>query len=475
LAGDITGRDDLAGVQLDKYLGSALRFDEPLRRTTTVVNWTVDASAMVNHDPEVYLTERALANDADDNLGSAKAGLPPSFLGTATPGAPYPQFLCPGSVVLMRRALSLLLSRSETVGHVALGEIIEAALSLHASQYFIRGMRVMNDLVERRGLAPDCAECWARFQPDLKPGEDPDRAARWSSGDYRGAATDDDAAWIESNCGADTQVFVNAGRKEHTAAKDLGRMSLEQLRRQLAAYTVNRIMMSVCWDVATTITKNAGGEVPSLDQVLSLLDRWSDDPATRMALSMVWGQKIDVLRADDDIPGAVLESLDDQLARAAGDPRALEDVARTIVSEAILSSRAFTRYIELLHSLLGGGALPSNEDPKGLMARGGSRAVPFHLSLNDRALEVLVATAALEADVAGRSLSFQEFIDFMAGRYGLLVDAGPSNLAAAGGLVADAAQQSRQALRSRLRSMGLLEEFSDSSEWNRVRWGGIGS
>jgi hypothetical protein len=471
LVGDLTARTDLAGVQLDKYLSAGLQFDRRLTRTTTAVGWSVDAGAMVDRDPEVYLTERSLAFDSGDGLGSANRGLPPAFLGTATAGAPYPQFLCPGSVVLMRRALSLLLGQSSTVGHAALGEMIEGTLAFHAAQYFIRGMRVLNDLADQRGLAPDCADCWARFQPDLQPSGDADRDTRWSNGGYRAGATAEDVNWIEANCAADTEIFVNAGRKEHSAAKDLGRMSLEQLRRQLAAYTVNRIMMSICSDVAGEISKQLGAPSPRLDEVLATLDQLADDPGARMALAVVWGQKIEVLRTDDDIPGAVLESLEADILRAAGNPRALEGVARTIVSEAILSSRAFTRYIELLHSLLGGGALPSNEDPKGIIARGGSRTVPFHLSLNDRALEVLVATAALEADSAGGPLSFQDFIDFIARRYGLLVDAGPSNLAAAGGLIADAAQQSRQALRGRLQSMGLLDEFSDSSDWNRVHWG----
>jgi hypothetical protein len=363
------------------------------------------------------------------------------------------------------------LDRGESIGHAALGEMIEAALALHAALYFVRGMRVMNDLVEGRSLPSDCAACWQRFQPDLISRGSEDRDSRWANGDYKGSASADDAAWVEQNCESSPKVFVNAGRKEQVAAKDLGRMSLEQLRRQLAVYTVNRIMMSISWEVAEAIAQQVHEPKPELENVLVSLDRWAAEPATRMALAVVWSQKIEGIRLDDDIPGVVLEGLDPLLDEAAGNPAALESIARNIVAEAILSSRAFGRYIELLHSLLGGGALPSNEDPKGMMARGGSKTVPFHMSLNDRALEVLAATASLEAESSRKPLSFQQFIEFLANRYGLLIDCGPPDLAAAGGLVADAAQQSRQALRARLRAMGLLEEFSDSSDWNRVRWG----
>jgi hypothetical protein len=382
----------------------------------------------------------------------------------------YTQFLCPGTIIAMRRALLLLLRRSDQFGHAALGELVEAALAVHAAVYFMRGMSVVNALMQTRRLPDAHRRCWAQFQEDLRPGNDLARRERWLSGDYRARATLEEVDAVET-CAADSQVFVNAGRKELSAAKDVAAMSLEQLRRELTAYTVNRILLSLASEVANALAAQLQESSPALDRVPEFLDRCADDPATRMALAVLWRTKIDIMKTDADVPGPILEQLDLRLGVAGGDPRALEDVARFVITESILTSRASRRYVELLHSLLGGGALPSNQDPKGMIARGGSQRIPFHLSLNDRALEMMVAIASLEAEDAGLPLSFQRFVDFLASRYGLLVDRPPPRMVVSGGLMADAAIQSREALRARLRAMGLLREFSDSSDWNRVRWG----
>ena len=466
-----TGRADLAGPMLDRFLATGIKFHEPPTSSSNSLPWAINPETLVRRDPEVHLAATALTWDAHDGLGNVQLGLSDTFFSTASPARLYSTFLCPGTIILLRRALRLLLKQADRLGHAAMAELVDAALALHAALYFLRGMHAVNRLFLDRSFPESHGACWQRYQGDVSPAGDAAREARWRAGDYRGAAERADAEWVTSTCTAGSEIFVNAGRKELGAAKELARLSLEQLRRELSAYTVNRILLSLALDVGATLAGQLQEPRPTIPDILRTLDRWGGEPANRMALSVVWANKIEVLRTDADIPGNVLDELPARLASAGGDPRALEEVARYLITETILTSRASGRYVELLHSLLGGGALPSNEDPKGFMARGGTRSVPFHMSVNDRALEVLVAIASSEAEERGDPLSFQGFVDFLAARYGLLIDQAPANLAVSGGLVAEATMQSRAALRARLNAMGLLREFSDSSGWNRVRWG----
>jgi hypothetical protein len=456
----------LAGVQLERFLKVGLE------STPDNGSWSVDFSQIAHADAELLLVSRALAAPASQEFPSASAGLPVQFFSTATQSAKglYDEFLCPGSIIQLRRAVRLLLGSDARLGHSAISELLESVLVNHAAIYFVRGLKVLNDLNAGRELSSSCAACWDRFQPDVRVETTPERTSRLQQGAYAAAGSIDDADWVERNCDAKPEVFVNAGRKELTSAKELARLSLEDLRRQLAAYTVNRICTAIAIEVASSLAQSLGEQAPSLPDVYATLDRWASDPGIKVALAVLWTQKIATISEDKDVPGPVLESLDSRVSQAAGNPRILEDVVREMVAETILSARAFTRYVELMNSLLGGGALPSNQDPKGLLARGGNRSIPFHLSLNDKSLEAFVAAISLDASERGEPLSFPRFIATLKQRYGILIEAAPAGVQATAGLVAEASAQSREALRSRLHSMGFLDEFSDSSEWNRVTW-----
>jgi hypothetical protein len=463
--GDATNDRTTAGGLLDAFLGDGL--DRGDRDESNGLTWIVDMPRLAGKDPEVYLPALALMPQATGPLPSIATGMPEGWLDGATNSDVYTEFLCPGTVILLRRALKALLGRSEETSHSAMADMVETALVNHAAIYYVRGMRVLNALTAGRGLPEDCARCWDRFQPDLAPAADQTRVGAWLAGDYQGDPTAEDANWVDENCSQGVEIFVNAGRKEQQNAKDLARLSFEGLRHQLSEYTVNRIMLKIAWDVARGAASESRPAPDSMRDIYPTLDRWYGERDTRLMLAAVWRTKIVELASDRDVPGAARA-----LADAAGhsdDPEQLEGVARHLVGETILSSRAYGRYVEVLNSLLGGGALPTNQDPKGLVARGGTQATKFHLSINDRALETMVAIAAAEHE--GRALSFQNFIDFLARRYGILIDRMPRDLAVSPGLVADASAESRQALRARLSSMGFLTEFSDSSDWNRVHWG----
>jgi len=473
-----TGREDLLSRRIDAYLGLGLRL--PAEEGPRTAWPGVDLAAVAEADPETYLVFRALAMPSPDGIGDATIGLGEDYERGASDGATMRQLLCPGSVILMRRSLSLLLARQGSIGHAALSDLVETALAFHASQYFIRGMRVLNDLSSGRALPADCRACWDRFQGDIRPVPTADDRERWRARAYRGHATAAEAAWVESTCEADDYLFVNAGRKEDVAAKDLARLSLERLRRELATYTVNRITLGIAQAICERLAVQFGEVPPPLDGTYLRLDAWAAIPAARAVLAYAWTQRIEELSNDPGLPGPVVDDVRRKLGAAAGDPAILGLVVRELVSEAILSSRAFTRYIELMNSLLGGGALPTNQDPKGFMARGGSRSVPFHLSVNDRALELLVALAALEGrdqedgsgpDDARDTTSLQGFLDFLERRFHLVLTRGPAGEVVPAGLVSAASAESLAALRTRLSSMGLLEEYSDSSEWNRISWG----
>ena len=477
-AAELLPEEDLVSRRLDTYLALGLKAVDS--NTSRRVWKGFDFPAIASADPETYLVLRALGTSNGDDVGDASNGLGEEYLRGSTPAAAMNQFLCPGAVILMRRSLRLFLGQQETIGHPALSGHIETALTFHASQYFLRGMRVLNDLSEGRTLPPDCSACWARFQPDLRPSPTYADRERWQSVGYTAQADADQADWVESNCQAEDLIFVNAGRKEDQAAKDLARLSLERLRRDLASYTVNRIVLAIARGIAGRLAPQFGEEAISLDKTYERLDQWAGEPTSRAVLAYAWRDRITQLGNDPDLGGSVVDRIPNRVQAAGNDPGKLEAIVRELVSEAVLSSRAFSRYIELLNSLLGGGALPTNQDAKGLMARGGSQTVKFHLSLNDRALEFVVALSALEARDESRmasdadrrhATSLQGFLEFLERRFHIVLAGAPSGAWTPPGLVAEAAAESISALRARLSSMGLLEEYSDSLEWSRLTWG----
>ena len=474
---DITGKSGVTS-RLASFLSDGLRIDPS---TDTAVPqayaWRIDHSVLERKDPEVLLAARALESNLSDGLPSFAHGLPKEYLLAARPVLDERRdrftVLCPGSVMLLRRNLDLLLGQADVVGHGALGQLMETALVQHAAQYYVRGMRVLNDLVRARRLPDDCATCWARFQEDLSPLPVGARVERWSSGDYRAAGTAEDARFVEATCASPYSLFLNAGTKEDNSAKDLGRISLENLRQQLAEYTVNRLWISIAWDVASEVAPQVPGcqRPASVAEVLPTLDAVYSTSAAVLLVADKWRSRLKTLITDRDVPTTVVDEVLDLVDQQGVTPRALEDLTRTVIAETILSTRYFGRYVEVLNSILGGGALPSNQDSKGMMARGGRSKLPFHLAINDSLLEFLVAVTSLEAEAAGKPLSFSEFLDQLSSRYLLDIDRAPSHLLAGSGLAAEAISQSREALRERLSAMGLLDEFSDSSTWNRIAWG----
>ena len=474
---DVTGEVGVA-AQLAQFLHDGLDLDlgadgrsgEPLR-------WSVNSPRMTRKDPEVMLATRALSSDLNDGLPSFRHGLSRDFFAGARPVLDPTKdrftILCPGAVVLMRRGTRLLLDRSETVGHGAMAHLLETGLAHAAAQYYVRGMRVLNDLVRMRRLPDDCSRCWARFADDIAPVPvTAGREVRWQQGEYHGSGGAGEAAFVEANCESPFSMFLNAGTKEDASAKDLARISLESLRQQLSEYTVNRLWLSVAWSIADELAAEVPGATrpTSVADVLPRLDEIYANPAADLLVASRWKAKIKTLITDKDVPGSVVDEVLDVIDAASGGPAQLEDLARMVIAESILSARYFGRYVELLNSIVGGGALPSNQDPKGMMARGGRTKLPFHLSVNDSLLEYLVAVASLEAEAAGHPLSFSDFLDQLSERYLLDIDRAPAHLPAGSGLAAEAISESRAALRGRLSAMGFLEEFSDSSTWNRVKW-----
>ncbi len=241
-AGASTGRKDLAGVMLDAFLALGLRdrvADPPPSRA---VRWALYPDEIADVDPELAVLGRALTGPGADGLGDAGHGMPPAFFATSTEGARYQQFLCPGSIILMRRSLMLLLGEQEVVGHAALSELIETALVDHAALYYVRTMRVVNDLSSGRALPEDCQALLGtlRARPETRRHAGEARAVgprrlprgggtgRWRLGRRRRAKR-------TTTCSS-----MPAGRNSRPP-RSWRRSTIERLRRQLAEYTVNRI------------------------------------------------------------------------------------------------------------------------------------------------------------------------------------------------------------------------------------------
>ena len=473
-----TGRPGVASALRD-FLSGGLEI-EPLKSATApdALQWQYDLGRLERKDPEILLTAHALAKDVNDGLPGFERGLPPGLFAAATavldPSKDKFSTLCPGTVIQLRRSMALLLQHADSVGHGAMAHLLETALVHHAAQYYVRGMRVLNDLVRLRRLPDDCGVCWDRFAADLDPlGSSAQRDRRWAAGEYRGQGSAENARFVDVECKTPQGLFLNAGAKEDLSAKDLARMSLDSLRQQLGEYTVNRLWMSIAWDVANELASQVPGlPMPAtIADVLPLLDQAYKKPSATLLAASVWRNRLALLLDDKDAPPDTVTEVLAIVQRRDSKPLDLEDATRRLISETVLSARYFGRYQEVLNSLLGGGALPSNQDPKSMIQRGGDQRQRFHLAINDSLLELLVAVFSCEADEAGEPLSFTGFLDRLSERYRLDLDRVSPSLPAGTGLAADAISQSRQALRARMSAMGFLTEFSDSANWNRVSWG----
>ena len=108
---DLTGRASVASA-ISNYLSGGLELD-PANNPGVAqpYRWTIKPALLATKDPEVLLAAKALASDINDGLTSMRHGLPREYFVLAKavldPSKDRFSILCPGSVILLRRALNL--------------------------------------------------------------------------------------------------------------------------------------------------------------------------------------------------------------------------------------------------------------------------------------------------------------------------------------------------------------------------------
>lgn len=465
--------DPNTGMLLDKYLsrlftsfGIDLESNEP--------SWSIPDISDFGMDVEAKLLIKALAkssNESGDTLGNKDFSKGISgFKVNSRPSGKWNDFICPGSIVLLKRSIQLILnSESSTEDRIEntldertsdyTQDRIEDALAAHTSDYVLRSMFVLNSAMSGKNNLPEsCVECRDKFAKGLIQ---PKHASE-------SVASLENIEWIDTNCEYEGN-FANAGPKESKAAKTLATIDLATLYSQLNSYTANRRAAQAAVDIVKNLKFTTKQSSESPIESISILWKLMSSERSLVVQSL---RDISSAFIDSESPSeATRERLEGLMASSETHPQdlwsALVDAFRDVSTGTghSLASRAR----EVMHSQLGGGALPTNQDPKGRLQRGGLGEFPkFHLATNDRFLSHMARTAFHEFFEQDRQLSLREFVQFVRERFKIELLPDSDFKHQAPGLCAKAAKENAANLSQRLKNMGILREFSDSSDWNRI-------
>ncbi len=405
--------------------------------------------------PHWRSTDKSLRHQGTHVVGQASKRSPIGFLA----------FMCPGSVILMKNALRAVLLQTDLARDRKF-ELLKTVFTLHIWLYYRRSLYVLNE-IERLGTLPEtCADCWKRFQDDLVPPYAaegcPERYEKWAQGQYGAAGTEEDAQFVARTCPC-PGLFFNMGTKECSHALRLSLTSLRGLYDELEAATLNRIWLGL---LIERMSKSLRCHKRDLwpDRILA-----ADSDVRQSVLVEHVTAWINELLSDGSLPESWQVAFTDIISPTSqASPEQVFRLVREYIADS-LTQRDFSRYREVLHSMMGGGELPTNQNPRGVMSGAGPKGRQFYPTLQSHALELLVLLASDSRGPDGH-LSFEQFIEFLQSRYGIYCHTIPGNLQQGTPLSLDACTESRNSLRERLRAAGFLREFSDTEEWNRVSW-----
>jgi hypothetical protein len=342
--------------------------------------------------------------------------------------------LCIGAADLMADDLVRLLQYRTKIPRSVMVEYLKILLAFHLALYHLRLMKLLPELVKRKGLETICqpANC------PVKPG----------NGDRP-----------QGDCPYQIALFVDVQNQPGTRASELAEMSAELHYRRIPGFVRAYFLTKKMDEFALHMLQSSrlpGGtnRQLSVNEVLRLLD--------------------DCHQTDrEQYFGARLLSLEEDTA--------VEDNTLDPEVQAVknLGLDQLTTYVECLMALRGDyhrtfivrslDSLFLKNRPGALLAQQRSRNSPRRFVLDSRLLEVLLQIAVLRFDPAtnrycSEEIQIDRLLMFLRDRYGLYIDSLPKGEGFGEPTIADreAIRRNKAAFKNKLREIGFFQDLSDA-------------
>lgn len=342
--------------------------------------------------------------------------------------------LCIGSADIMADDIVRLLQYRKKIPRSVMVEYLKILLAFHLTLYHLRLMKLLPELVKRKGLEPICqvANCPA------KPGKEDQP---------------------QGDCPHQIALFVDVQNQPGTRVSQLAEISAELHYRRIPGFVR-----------AYFLTKK-------LDEfAVHLLQSGRIQGGTNRQLSVS-----EVLRLLDDSNTAEREQYFGSRLMSLEEDTAVEDNTLDPEVQAVknLQLDSLTTYVECLMALRGDfqrsfivkflDSLLLKNRPGALVAQQRSKNSPRRFILDSRLLEVLLQIAVLRFDSANghyrsEEIQIDRLLIFLRERYGLHIDSLPRREGFAEPTIEDfeAIRRNKVAFKNKLREIGFFQDLSDA-------------
>ena len=342
--------------------------------------------------------------------------------------------LCTGSADLMADDLVRLLQYRTRIPRSVMVEYLKILLAFHLALYHLRLMKLLPELVRRKGTETIC--------------HPPNCPVRPTNGDRP-----------QAECPYQIALFVDVQNQPGTRVSQLAEISAELHYRRIPGFVR-----------AHFLTKK-------LDEfALDLLRTGRLQGGTNRQLSVA-----EVLRLLDDCHKTDREQYFGSRLMSMEEDTAIEENTLDPEVQAVknLGLDNLTTYIECLMALRGDyhrsfivkslDSLLLKNRPGALLAQMRSRNAPRRFVLDSRLLEVLLQIAVLRFDPAtnrycSEEIQIDRLLLFLRERYGLYIDALPRGEGFGDATIADceALRRNKAAFKNKLREIGFFQDLSDA-------------
>ena len=336
-------------------------------------------------------------------------------------------FICPEQVELLREDLGLLFLYQDRIPRRELINYMTTLMVFHAALYFFQVAKIANHAVAQGALPPGRGDC-------PKAGEG------------------------RTHAPFDLALFCDLANGHDDLLKDLGETCYQDLFKEVERYFRSGYVLRKLDEFASSYLTPEQKRQTGKDYVLLLLEGFRDHP---------------------DLNGHFNRDINDVI-QAARDPDTGEedpDIARIIQ---VCNQRKLDKldsFVEILlhfqygtlreqHRKLIAGLCGIDQE-RGLLV--GKGRVKRRFVIGNELLEVLIQLAVLrerrsDGRFETRPVQIRDFVDWLAGRYGLLIDRlGPGMATEESEQVNRALARNYEALKTRLRQLGFFTDLADAS------------
>ena len=335
-------------------------------------------------------------------------------------------FLCPEQVELMREDLGLLFLYKDSIPRRELINYMTTLMVFHAALYFFQVVKIANHAVAEGELPPARGEC-------PKAGE------------------------ARHHAPFELTLFCDLANGHNPTVKELSETCYQDLFKEVERYFRSGYTLKKLEEFAASYLSPAQKKQTGKDYV---------------------GLLLEAFRNHDDLNGYFNRDINDVI-QAARDPDTEQDdpdIARIIE---VCNQRKLDKldtFVEILlhfqygtlreqHRKLIAGLCGIDQE-RGLLA--GKGRVKRRFVLGNELLEVLIQLAVLRERQSDNRfethpIQIRDFVDWLAGRYGLLVDRLGPAAATESEQVNRALARNHDALKTRLRQLGFFVDLADAS------------